>query len=101
MLRFAAMTLRDWMRKVGRDVAQDVASRAGTTILYFEQLAGGHSRAGLKLTKRIVFETQRATPDEFVTPSDLRPDAYPAGFMFPPQQDGDIDTPIATGQAAA
>jgi hypothetical protein len=83
------MTLREWMKKVGREVAAAVAKRAGTTFSYFEQLAGGHSNASLRLTKRIVRETARETPDGFVTPYDLRPDAYPPGFMFPdePQEE--------------
>lgn len=93
------MRLSAWMKKVGPEVSRRVAERCGTTVNYFYQLNGGHSRAGLKLAKKIVCETRRETPDGFVTPHDLRDDAYPPGFEFP--SEAEPAEPIAACAAGA
>ncbi len=70
------MKLSDYLRKLTEIRRMDYAQRAQTTVAYLYQIAGGHSRAGAKLAKRLATESEG-----FVSVQELRPDLY--GDMQP------------------
>lgn len=70
------MKLCDFLRKLTEIQRMDYAQCAQTTVAYLYQIAGGHSRAGAALTKRLA-----AASNGFVSVQELRPDLF--GDMQP------------------
>lgn len=51
------MNAREFLDAHGREEAERVAVRAGTTMAYFEQLAGGHRRPSFPLAENLARES--------------------------------------------
>lgn len=64
--------LRDWLAITPADRREAVAEKAGTTVGYLWQLAGGHRKAASELAERL----QDASAGE-ITIAGLRPDLVP------------------------
>lgn len=64
--------LREWLAKTPPDRREEVAKKAGTTVGYLWQLAGGHRKAAPEIAERL----QEASEGE-ITIAGLRPDLIP------------------------
>lgn len=63
------MTLRDWIKRTPPAERARICSKIGTTMDYLWQIAGGHSRPGVRLSLLLEAETG-------VTRYQLRPDVF-------------------------
>lgn len=63
--------LRDWLGQTADPQRQELADKAGTSVAYLWQLAGGHRKASLEMAKRL----QDASGKK-LTIEGLRPDIF-------------------------
>ena len=68
------MNVKQWLELTDAAQRAKVAKAAGTTVAYFDQLAGDHRRASPALAKALVEASRKHTPHAVMTFTALRPD---------------------------
>jgi transcriptional regulator with XRE-family HTH domain len=63
--------MQAWLKKANATERSQVAAKAGTSVGYLYQIAGGHRRPSLELSRKL-----RNATDGEVSISSLRPDLY-------------------------
>lgn len=72
--------MQEWLKKATASERDRVAAAAGTSVGYLYQIAGGHRKPSLELSKKL-----QAATDGDLTMSGLRPDLYELLTQSKPQ----------------
>ena len=65
------MNMKDFLKTSSKEQRQQLASQVGSTVAYFQQIAGGHRKPGAKLCRLIQQESKGK-----IKAKDLRPDYF-------------------------